>query len=54
MLESRKCFPDFKMLITRHVNKSLQFQDDKSYNRDTCRAVLSHSVVSYSLLPHGL
>ena len=22
------------MLITRHVNKSLQFQCDKSYNRD--------------------
>ena len=54
MLESRKCFPDFNMLITRHVNKSLQFQGDKSYNRDTCHAVLSSSVVSHSLRPHGL
>lgn len=24
-LRKRKCFPNFKKLITRHVNKSLQF-----------------------------
>ena len=31
--KERKCFPAFKKLITRHVNKCLQFSV-MSYNRD--------------------
>lgn len=35
--KKRKCSPGGKKLMTRHVNKSLQFQCDKSCNRDRDR-----------------